>query len=58
MEFGAVNNFHVIVKQINNFDGRETDEFLEWHSKLCASALACTTRHLTTSYKGRSGRQN
>ena len=35
MESGAVNNFHVIVKQINNFDGRRADEFLEWDSKLC-----------------------
>ena len=37
MESGAVNNFHVIEKQINKFDGRRVDEFLEWDSKLRAS---------------------
>ena len=37
MESNAVNNFHVIVKQITEFDGRKTDEFLEWDSKLRAS---------------------
>ena len=37
MESDAVNNFHVIVKQITNFDGRRADEFLKWDSKLCTS---------------------
>ena len=37
MESGAVNNFHVIVKQITKFDDRRADEFLEWDSKLRAS---------------------
>ena len=37
MESGAVNNSHVIVKQITKFDGRRADEFLEWDSKLRAS---------------------
>ena len=37
MESGAVNNFHMIVKQITKFDGRRVDEFLEWDSKLRAS---------------------
>ena len=37
MESGAVNNFHVIVKQITKFDGRRANEFLEWDSKLRAS---------------------
>ena len=37
MESGAVNNFHVIVKQITRSDGRRADEFLEWDAKLCAS---------------------
>ena len=37
MESGAVNNFHVIEKHINKFDGRRVDEFLEWDSKLRAS---------------------
>ena len=43
MESGAVNNFHVIVKQITKFDSRRADEFLEWDTKLCTS-LACATR--------------
>ena len=34
MESGAVNNFHVIVKQITKFDGKRADEFLKWDSKL------------------------
>ena len=29
MECGAVNSFHVIVKQTTKFDGRRVDEFLE-----------------------------
>ena len=29
MEFGAVNNFHVIMKQITKSDGRRADKFLE-----------------------------
>ena len=37
MESGAVNNFHVIVKQITKFGGRRADEFMEWDSKLRAS---------------------
>ena len=37
MESGAVNNFHVIVKQITKFDGRRADDVLEWDSKLRAS---------------------
>ena len=37
MEYGAVNNSHVIVKQITKFDGRRADEFLEWDSKLRTS---------------------
>ena len=37
MESGAVNNFHVIVKQITKFDGMGADIFLEWDSKLRAS---------------------
>ena len=34
IESGAVNNFHVIVKQITMFDGRKTDEVLVWDSNL------------------------
>ena len=37
MESGAVNSFHVIVKQITKFDGRRADEVLEQCSKLCPS---------------------
>ena len=37
MGSGAVNNFHVIVKQITKFDGTRANEFVEWDSKLCAS---------------------
>ena len=37
MESGAMNNFHVIVKQTTKFIGRKADEFLEWDFKLCAS---------------------
>ena len=37
MESGAVNNFHVTVKQITKFDCMGADEFLEWDSKLLAS---------------------
>ena len=37
MEPGAVNNFHVIGKQITKVDGRRQDEFLEWESKLPAN---------------------
>ena len=37
MESGALNNFPVIVKQIIKFNGRRTDKFLEWDSKLRAS---------------------
>ena len=36
MKSGAVNNFHVIVKQVTKVDGRKADEFLEWDPKLCA----------------------
>ena len=32
-----MNNFHVIVKKTTKFDGRRTDEFLEWNFKLRAS---------------------
>ena len=64
MESGAVNNFHVIEKQINKFDGRRVDEFLEWDSKLRASLSVYNkttfnaTRQLSTPYKCRSGRQS
>ena len=34
-----MNNFHVIAKQITKFDGRRTDECLEWDSKLCTSLI-------------------
>ena len=37
MESGAVNNFHVIVKQITKFDDRRADKFLEKNSKFRAS---------------------
>ena len=37
MESGAVNNFHVIMKQITMFDGRMADEYLEWDSRLHAN---------------------
>ena len=37
MESSAVNNFHVIVKEITKFDGRRVNESLEWDSKLRAS---------------------
>ena len=37
MESGAVNNFHVIMKQITKFDGKRADEFLKWDSKLRSS---------------------
>ena len=32
-----MNNFHVIVKKISNFDGRRADKFLKWDLKLRAS---------------------
>ena len=37
MGSGAVNNFHMIVKQITKFDGRRVDGLLEWDFKLRAS---------------------
>ena len=37
MESSAVNNFHVIVKQITKSDSRKADEFLERDSKLRTS---------------------
>ena len=37
MEPSAVNNFHVIVKQITKSDSRKADEFLERDSKLRTS---------------------
>ena len=37
MESDAVNNFHVILKQITKFDSRKADKFLVWDSKLGAS---------------------
>ena len=37
MDSGAVNNFHVIVKQKPKFGGRRADDFLEWGSKHRAS---------------------
>ena len=37
MESGAVNNFHVIMKQITKFDGRRADKFLEWNSQFFAN---------------------
>ena len=56
MESGAVNSFHVIVKQITKFDGRKAGAFLEWDFKLRAS-LGVSNKTTSTSYKGRSGRQ-
>ena len=37
MKSGAVNSFHVIVKQLTKFDCRRADEFLERDSKLRAN---------------------
>ena len=37
MESGAVNNFHVTVKQITKFYGKRANELLEWDPNLRAS---------------------
>ena len=51
MNSGAVNNFHVIVKQITKFVGWRVDEFLEWDSKLCTS-LSVYNKTLFSVFQG------
>ena len=43
MGSGAVNNFHVVVKQRTKFDGRIANEFLEWDSKFRTSLSVYNT---------------
>ena len=43
MGSGAVNNFHVVVKQRTKFDGRIANEFLEWDFKFRTSLSVYNT---------------